>query len=271
MRIAWRVITDVGHDAARNMALDHALARSVADGEAVLRLYGWARPSVSFGRNEPAAGRYSWPAARERGIDYVRRPTGGRAVLHADELTYAVVAPSGALGGARAAYRRINEALAEALRALGASVEVAREGVTLSPDAGPCFRAPAAGEVVVEGRKLVGSAQARIDGALLQHGSIILSGDQSLLEELKLPPQNATAQDGQGSGGAAASAACLGDLLGERESEQLARRLVRELRAAFAACFPGTWYTGGYTPSELAEADRLEDEQYARGSWTWRR
>lgn len=267
---AWRVITDEGHGASRNMALDHALARSVGDGEAVLRLYRWSRPSVSFGRNEPAAGRYSWPAARERGVDYVRRPTGGRAVLHADELTYAVIAPAGALGGARAAYHRINEALAAALRALGATVEVAADGAALAPDAGPCFRSPAAGEVVAGGRKLVGSAQARIEGALLQHGSIILSGDQSLLEELKLPEPGPPAGDA-GDGPDGEVPACLGDLLGERETTALAQRLIRELPAAFAAAFPGAWHAGGYTAAELAEADRLEDEQYAQGSWTWRR
>lgn len=270
MSLTWRVIPDCAGSASRNMALDHALARSIAPGEGVLRLYGWERPSVSFGRNEPAAGRYSWAIARQLGIDFVRRPTGGRAVLHRHEMTYAVVVRADALGGARAAYRRINEALAAGLRALGAAVDVSDDGASLPPDAGPCFRAPAAGEVVAGGRKLVGSAQARIEGALLQHGSIILSGDQSVLTELSILAKGRNG-GGSGNGAAPEAPAALEDLVGGERGEALAARLARELRSAFASLFPGTWYTGGYTPAELAEAERLEGERYARVSWTWRR
>lgn len=239
----------------RNMALDHALACCVAPGSGVVRLYCWERPTVSFGRNEPAAGLYSVRAARERGIDYVRRPTGGRAVLHAGELTYAVVAPVGALGGARIAYRRINEALAAALRWLGAGVEVSAGGTALGADAGPCFQSPAEGEVVVAGRKLVGSAQARIDGALLQHGSIILSGDQSVLAELS---------DGAADHRAPAT---LEELIGAARVDDVADAVTDNLQMVFG----GSWSASGYSSAEIDEADRLEAERYARDSWTWRR
>ncbi len=253
--LEWRIIRDPPHAGSRNMALDHALARCVAPGSGVVRLYGWERPTVSFGRNEPAAGLYSVRAAHERGIDYVRRPTGGRAVLHAGELTYAVVAPVRALGGARIAYRRINEALAAALRSLGAGVELSAGGAALAPDAGPCFQSPVEGEVVVADRKLVGSAQARIDGALLQHGAIILSGDQSVLAELS---------DGAGDH---RTPATLQELIGAVRVDDVAAAVTEKLQMAFG----GSWSASEYRAAEIAEADRLEVERYARDSWTWRR
>src|SRR5690606_17704432 len=112
---------------ATNMALDHALLESVkAGGPPVLRLYRWDPPTLSFGRNQPARGLYDHAAARARGIAFVRRPTGGQAVLHGDELTYAVVASIGALGKPREAYRRINGALVGGLRELGVGAGLAQ-------------------------------------------------------------------------------------------------------------------------------------------------
>ena len=253
--LEWRLIRDHPGPGSRNMALDHALARCVAPGSGVVRLYGWERPTVSFGRNEPGAGLYSVRAARERGIGYVRRPTGGRAVLHAGELTYAVVAPVKALGGARIAYCLINEALAAGLRSLGARVEVCAGGKALPPHAGPCFQSPTGGELVVAGRKLVGSAQARIDGALLQHGAIMLSGDQAFLAELS---------DGAGDHRAPAT---LEELIGATRVEEVADAVTEKLQAVFG----GSWSASEYSSAEIAEADRLEEERYARDSWTWRR
>ncbi|MEQ1858010.1 MAG: biotin/lipoate A/B protein ligase family protein, partial [Longimicrobiales bacterium] len=183
--LIWRRLPYGVLDGARNMALDHSLADALDHGRGTLRLYGWTRPTISLGRNEPAEA-FPLESLRRSGFDVVRRPTGGRAVLHDRELTYAVVAPLKAWGGVREAYMRIHEALAAGLRTLGAPVEVVGSGATvrgraLPPDAGPCFQVPAVGEVVAQGRKLVGSAQARIGGALLQHGSILLDGDQGPL------------------------------------------------------------------------------------------
>jgi lipoate-protein ligase A len=238
------------------MALDHALARCLGAGEGVLRLYGWERPTVSFGRNEPARATYSAALAERLGVDCVRRPTGGRAVLHDGELTYAVVVPVRAFGGVRRAYGLINEALAQALRSLGAEVALAEGTVTLGVDAGPCFQAPAAGEVVGAGRKLVGSAQARVEGALLQHGSIILSGDQSLLDAL--------------AGGTAAHEppATLGELVGDVSKDDVADAVVAGMRGVLG----GDWTAaGGHDEWVRAEAARLEAERYGRNEWTWRR
>jgi lipoyl(octanoyl) transferase len=102
------------------MAVDESLARSERDDEGVLRIYRWSRPTLSFGRNQPARQRYDPLAARVLGVEVVRRPTGGREVLHDRELTYSVTAPLEILGGSRAAYRTLNEALVRALRSMGA-------------------------------------------------------------------------------------------------------------------------------------------------------
>jgi lipoate-protein ligase A len=191
-------------------------------------------------------------------MDVVRRPTGGRAVLHHRELTYAVIAPLRAWGGVREAYLRINEALASALRALGAPVEVVGAGGpgaggsprarALAPDAGPCFQVPAAGEVVALGRKLIGSAQARFGRALLQHGSILLEGDQGPLAGASPP-------------------ITLRELVGDVGIDEVARLVADSLRAGLG----GDWADGDVTQSERALADELESEVYASDSWTLRR
>lgn len=238
------------------MALDHALASELGDGQAILRLYAWQRPTVSFGRNEPAHGLYSREQATALGIDYVRRPTGGRAVLHDAELTYAVLAPARAWGGLRDAYRLINHALAQALRALGAPVGLAEEATVPSVDAGPCFQSPAGGEVTAEGRKLVGSAQCRIEGALLQHGSIILDGDQTVLGRL-----NGKAVEDHG------APATLTGLVGESSLGDVEEAVARAMRETFG----GEWADGEYSLIEMATAERLAAERYSIDEWTWRR
>ncbi len=173
----WRFIRDDPAPGAWNMAVDEALMESVRAGAApALRVYGWAPPCLSFGRNQPAAGRYDRDRLRELGVDVVRRATGGRAVLHDEELTYSIVLPDRALGSPRRAYERVNRVLATALSDLGASVTIqgADGRAAPVPSTVPCFAEPVPGEILVAGRKLVGSAQVRKRGVLLQHGSIPL-------------------------------------------------------------------------------------------------
>jgi lipoate-protein ligase A len=170
-----------------NMAVDVALMqRARTTGESVFRVYSWSSPTLSLGRNQRAAGLYDPAVLAARDVAVVRRPTGGRAILHWREITYSVTAPANGVPALHRTYAAINEVLLQALRRLGAAVEVAagpnRERM---PDALPCFARPSAGEIVLSGGgKVVGSAQYREDGALLQHGSILLEDDQSLLEEL---------------------------------------------------------------------------------------
>ena len=153
-----------------NMAIDAVLLQRAEAGESWLRLYAW-EPCLSFGRHEPAARRYDADGITARGLQVVRRPTGGRAVWHAGELTYAVAAPSAGFGGLRDAYGTIHGLLCDALRSLGVNAELAPPHAAAPVDAGACFASGAGGEVMVGGRKLVGSAQLRQGTALLQHGT----------------------------------------------------------------------------------------------------
>ena len=127
------------------MALDAALLSAAErDGACTLRLYAWDPPTLSFGRNEPALRRYDRAAIAARGLAVVRRPTGGRAVWHHREVTYAVAAPSSVFGSLRDTYREIHAMLADALTSLGAAVLLAADRPADGVGAGACFASAAA-------------------------------------------------------------------------------------------------------------------------------
>lgn len=237
------------------MALDHALARCLTAGEGVLRFYAWSPHTISFGRNEPAKGLYDPAVAARLGLGLVRRPTGGRAVLHAREVTYCAVLPVRALGGLRSAYLRVNEGLVDGLRALGAPARIAEAGAVVAPDAGPCFQVPAPGEVVLGGRKLVGSAQVRVGQAILQHGSVILDGDQSPLVRVGGGAEDPTPP------------ATLEGVVGPLAWGTVAGALAEGMQLALG----GSWEQAGYSPEERKKADLLEADPYGTDAWTWRR
>lgn len=240
------------------MALDRALMRSVREGSPpILRFYRWNPRCLSLGRNQPARGRYNEDAIRERGIDVVRRDTGGRAVLHDRELTYAAVFPDGSLGGPRASYAAINRALVAGLRRLGVAAELAPRGghraAILSLD--PCFREAAEGEVVVAGRKLIGSAQWREAGVTLQHGSLLLAGDQAEARDLLLDRVEGEA-----------SPATLSEL---RDPLPAWGSLVGALAAGWAEALDVDLRPSSLTWREDAAAAR-ESAHYADPARTWR-
>jgi lipoyl(octanoyl) transferase len=164
-----------------NMSIDEALLERAQAGERWLRLYRWDPWCLSFGRHEPADRRYDAGRIAALGLSVVRRPTGGRAVWHARELTYAIAMPVSGLGSLRGTYLEIHAMLRDAIRTLGARADLAPVCRAAPVDAGACFASPAGGEVMVEGRKVVGSAQRRSGGALLQHGSVLLQDDQSVV------------------------------------------------------------------------------------------
>src|SRR5690242_328923 len=146
----WQVMIDAtGHAGASNMALDALLLEDAArTGRATLRLYRWAPSCLSFGRNEPALARYDRAEIERRGISVVHRPTGGRAVWHDRELTYAVAAPIAAFGTLAEAYRIIHERIAMALGTLGVVARVAPVARPEAIGAGACFASAVGGEVV---------------------------------------------------------------------------------------------------------------------------
>ena len=250
---AVRWIVDPPARGAWNMAVDVALARSAeARGSVAVRLYGWAPPCLSFGRHQPTAGRYDATRLHAHGIDVVRRPTGGGAVWHEDEVTYAVAVPARAWGGPRATCRLVHAAILEGLRALGVPARAASCRARVPPG-GACFAIPAEGEIVIGDRKVVGSAQARIGGALLQHGSILIGGDQTLAES-----------DADVSAGAPAT---LASALGVRPARD-------DVRGALATAFRAALGLE-LIPEALDEDEReraaLELARFLDPAWTWRR
>ena len=189
--VPWRVVdTGVG-SGAYNMGVDRALAEDLAAGP-VLRFYDWYPPAVSCGYGQRPEREVDPDVCRAMGVDIVRRPTGGRAVLHWEELTYCIVCDPEALGpgmGIEEIYRAIGECLVEGLRIFGAAVELERVRRSIGPtrDKGatrPCFSSAARYELKYRGRKLVGSAQRRYRHCILQHGSILLGRAHQRLPQL---------------------------------------------------------------------------------------
>lgn len=250
----WRWLDSGPGDGATNMATDHALMQRAAEtGEAVFRVYGWSRPTLSFGMHERT--RLQPDDVAAAGFDAVRRPTGGRALLHHREVTYAVAAPVNGVGLADS-FAAINEILRAALAGLGLSVQTApRRGRASAPDGQPCFAEPNVGELELHGRKLVGSAQRRDDQALLQHGSILLADDQWRIAELRgLPPDGSRA-------------ASLNEALGREVAYvELAAALERALRDAAGASAVESLDAAALR----AAVDHLRPH-YRDPQWTWRR
>jgi len=248
------------------MAIDHALFETVQSGAApVLRLYRWDPPCLSLGRNQPV--RYDAIQVKGAGATLVRRPTGGLAVYHDRELTYAVIAPIAVIGRPRKAFARISHAIAGALRALGVPAEIASQSAASRPlqSPEPCFRAAAPGEVIAHGEKLVGSAQRCERQTILQHGSLLLDGDQAVLDDW-------LEQDGAAGG------------IAVRQLERAGNTSVRALTGAVPA-----WATlceslvrafrdtsgdevepATLTSGELHRISALENH-YRSDAWTWRR
>ena len=168
---------------AHNMAVDSAIAGAVGAGRqpATLRLYGWRPFCLSLGYGQRAR-EADTAALRQRGWGLVRRPTGGKAILHGDELTYSLCLPQDhplASGDIVESYRRLSAGLLRALDLLGLSARAnpAREHARSEPDGPVCFLQPSHYEILVDGRKLIGSAQLRRKGVMLQHGTLPLCGD----------------------------------------------------------------------------------------------
>jgi len=186
----WRYLPYAVNTGAANMAIDEAIMQALVSGaaqEPTLRFYGWNPPALSLGYAQSFAKEVDEEACCRAGIDIVRRPTGGRAVLHQYELTYSVIAPEHeehVRGTIIESYLKISQALLAGLQALGIPAGMVEHGNLAGMGSAACFDAPSWYELVVAGRKLVGSAQVRKEGVLLQHGSLILHFDAALLFSL---------------------------------------------------------------------------------------
>lgn len=187
------IVREPDRDGAFHMQRDAALLEAAATrGIAVLRLYSWTPPCLSLGFMQRADDLVDLDACRRAGVDVVRRPTGGRAVLHWEEITYALAAPVGEprFGSTLAeTQRRIGRCLAAGLERLGVATSLSRPA--LDPERRllrtPCFASPGRAELMVHGRKLAGSAQRRTARSFLQHGSLLVGPAHARVVELLRP------------------------------------------------------------------------------------
>ncbi|MGG3765582.1 biotin/lipoate A/B protein ligase family protein [Priestia megaterium] len=192
MKAKWRFIDSNNCSPYYNMALDEALLEWHSKGEIppTIRFYGWNPPTLSIGYFQKAEKEINFDKVKELGLGFVRRPTGGRGVLHDEELTYSVIVSEEYPNMPKTvteAYRVISEGLLEGFRSLGLEAYFAiprseeEKNSLKNPRSSVCFDAPSWYELVVEGRKIAGSAQTRQKGVILQHGSILLEIDEDKL------------------------------------------------------------------------------------------
>ncbi len=266
----WRLLLTGLQDGATNMAIDEAILEAVAVGESppTLRFYGWQPACLSLGMAQP------WDDAdlercADLGWDVVRRPTGGRAILHVDELTYSVCAPEGeprVHGGVLESYQRLSTALAQGLKAIGLDPQRAQAVYEDRGTAGPaCFDGPSHYEITIGQRKLVGSAQMRKKGVVLQHGTLPLYGDITRIAE-------ALYVDAPGQRMAIVSrlnyrATTLEASLGRRVEFEEA---VQTMRQGFSDALNLTLAVGELSAAEMQRAATLREEKYASRDWTER-
>jgi lipoate-protein ligase A len=261
---SWRLLNTADHDGATNMAIDEAILRGVADSSSppTLRFFGWLPACLSLGQAQPASD-VDFEACQALGVDVVRRPTGGRAILHVDELTYSVAAREDeprVRGGIVESYRRLSEGLLAGLLRMGLPVRQVERPDDHDRDQGPvCFEAPSNYEIVFDGHKLVGSAQVRRNGALLQHGSLPLAGDIARICGVlssKPDPERVRAR-----------AITVERTIGRVMSYETAARHMAE---GFASALKLRLEPGDLTRQERAWADELRRDKYAADAWTHR-
>jgi lipoate-protein ligase A len=270
MSDTWRLIKSPPASGAWNMAVDEAILLAIQENHVLptLRLYAWIPACLSLGYAQPFSD-VDIDQIQDRGWHIVRRVTGGRAILHTDELTYSVAGPQDEprfSGGVLQSYRRLSEAILKALLKLGLPVEALPKHENTGGNIGSkdpvCFEIPSNYEITVQGKKLVGSAQARKKGAVLQHGTIPLYGDITRITKVL------TFQDQEGKKRAAERLQ-----LRATNLESVLNRIVSWDEAAdlFISAFQDTFHLqfqlSDLTPKERSNAKRLLKEKYELESW----
>lgn len=252
----WRLVQDGGAAGPWNMAVDEALlqGQALAGAQPVLRFYGWEPACLSLGRLQP------WDEAYQRmGTEVVRRPTGGRAVWHQHEVTYSIAARLEQLpsrgNSVSEVYQVLNRGLLNGLAQLGVVVEAASgSGASKADRPANCFSTGATCDGAVDGKKLLGAAQLRQGGAVLQHGSLLLSLDRPLW---------ATVLPGNSMEGAVA----LDELVPGLHRAQVEAALA----AGLAATLGAELTPSQLIPAEVELATRLQVSRYRNPAWTrWR-
>jgi lipoate-protein ligase A len=243
----------------RNMAVDEFLFRSLAaEPKTFLRFYQWARPTASLGAGQDASRAVDIEFCRQNGIDVVRRATGGKLVLHHNEVTYSLVSSDAAtftatLGGS---YKLISRALLRGFELMGLAPAAAEKAPPFYAKGNlPCFSHPAKDEIEIGGRKIAGSAQKRTAAGFLQHGSIPLAHDERLLKAVAL----------LGGDPAEIRMTSLSEALGRPVEFAWA---VERLTAGFREFFGVGLESLVLAPGDDAAIAEIERTKYADPSWT---
>lgn len=254
------------------MAVDEAILEAVGRGDVLptLRLFAWTPPCLSLGYAQPIAD-VDRPRLAEHGWDLVRRPTGGKAILHTDELTYTVVAPYSEprlAGSILESYQRLSLALLESLSLLGISAQSLERpsGTAEQEKHNPvCFELPSNYEITVAGKKIIGSAQARRQAGILQHGSLPLYGDLTrITEALNFPDQKSRDQAAKR---LRARATTMEEILGYRLDWATA---AQAFATAFRQVLNLDLINAELSPAEQERSMELLQEKYNHPDWTER-
>jgi lipoyl(octanoyl) transferase len=264
---AWRLLIDRPRRGAWNMAVDEMLLEGVSRGRIppTLRFYQWAPPCLSLGYFQSFSA-VDVDACRRARVEIVRRPTGGRAILHHRELTYSIALPLTVLepeSGVLQSYYRLSLGLTDGLRRLGVETSLAPSSPLREAAHGPaCFDEPSDHEILLSGRKLVGSAQVRRNGSLLQHGSVLFQPQvNELLACLRMEPADRERQ----------RAAMATGVAGLDQAGRFTPRAVAEaLAAGLGGAFGVALEPGSLSRREKAEAAELERDRYRTAAWTER-
>lgn len=277
MDMQWRIVNSGVADAATNMAIDEAIMLAHAAGQVppTLRFYTWQPSAVSLGYFQRAASEIDLDACRERGIDVVRRLTGGRAVLHDVELTYSLVVRENHPGippTITASYLYFSSGLLAGLTRMGvtAGLNIPRSAYgqreRIGHASAACFDAPAHYEITVAGRKLVGSAQVRKDGVILQHGSLLLRFcPQTLAAVLRAPTAEARARLAEM---LTKRAVGLVEILGHNVDWMEIGQIMTQ---GFDEVLDGGLAPGHLTDREQTSAQELAAGKYSQDSWNLRK
>lgn len=267
----WRILRTPAAPGAWNMAVDEAILQHVTAGKVLptLRLYAWKPACLSLGYAQPS-GDADQQALEANGWQMVRRLTGGRAILHTDELTYSVCGPDDnpiLAGGILKSYQRLSRAILHALDLIGLQVNaLPKEDAPKGPQTDPvCFEVPSNYEITAGGKKLVGSAQARRKGGVLQHGTLPLYGDLSRITQA-LVFNSKEAQE-EAARRLLARATTVEAALELRPTWELAANAFEQ---AFSEQLGLQFEPGELTPQETVRAEELMAEKYASPDWNER-
>lgn len=273
MPTAWRLVIDGPAPGAWNMAVDEAILRALeaAPAPPTLRFYRWAPAAVSLGAGQVVEASVNRTVLEQEGIDLVRRPTGGWAVLHDDEVTYSLTARHESIPDGHdllEVYRVVTEAFAVGLGRLGLDATVVqRERGPIRVKTPVCFAVPASCELVVADRRVFGSAQRRSRHTFLQHGSLPLTLDLPRLYRCLHPEQEADLAEALIAQWRREMAG-LNDVAGRPlEWEAVVAALIQGVQDQLGV----TLREGSLSPQERTLAESLAAEKYADPAWTCRR